>query len=161
MTIRLLNSGDEKLFAQCVIPNGEHEKYVERVLDSSRYWVLKIVNGQRHAFIGFGFSDRNDAFDFNACIQDFRKQFVDRETDTVVESLPMKDLSLKDGEKITLNLKNPAGSRAGRNASGSGGYAAGGGLSALAPPPKGGGIPVLAPPVASSQAVPKAAQDDF
>ena len=26
-----------------VIPNGEHELYVERVVDSSRYWVLKIV----------------------------------------------------------------------------------------------------------------------
>lgn len=26
-----------------VIPDGAYEQYVERVLDSSRYWVLKIV----------------------------------------------------------------------------------------------------------------------
>lgn len=26
-----------------VIPDGAYEHYVERVLDSSRYWVLKIV----------------------------------------------------------------------------------------------------------------------
>lgn len=84
----MLDSGSGELFAQCaacrrsswlrrvaeVIPNGAYEHYVERVVDSSRYWVLKIawapglawgssrddveVNGERHAFIGFGFSDR-------------------------------------------------------------------------------------------------------
>ena len=28
-----------------VIPNGAYERYVERVVDSSRYWVLKIAGG--------------------------------------------------------------------------------------------------------------------
>merc|ERR1712176_803917 len=69
--IRMIDASSGDLFAQCEIPKGEHEKYVEPVTDSSRYFVLKITNGQRHAFIGFGFSDRNDAFDFKCCLNDF------------------------------------------------------------------------------------------
>eukprot|EP00913_Durusdinium_trenchii_P012700 g11926.t1 len=78
LSIRLLDSSSGNLFAQCVIPDGLYEHYVERVVDSSRYWVLKIVNGPRHAFIGFGFSERNDAFDFNACLADFKATFIDK-----------------------------------------------------------------------------------
>ncbi|CAE7252054.1 NECAP1 [Symbiodinium pilosum] len=110
LTIRLLDNGADSLFAQCVIPNGEHELYVERVVDSSRYWVLKIVNGSRHAFIGFGFSDRGDAFDFNACLADFKATWVDKAKEAeVMDALPMKDLSLKDGETIKVNLPGRSG----------------------------------------------------
>merc|ERR1711920_18045 len=145
----------------CVIPNGEHEKYVERVTDSSRYWVLKIVNGQRHAFIGFGFSDRNDAFDFNCVLSDFKRTYVDKDSDSAIASQlePMRDLSLKDGDKIVLNLNNVGGNsrRSGRPTSGAAGY---GGLTALAPPPPpGGSIPVLAPPPVRGSL--NAPQEDF
>merc|ERR1719277_2358809 len=104
----MIDSGSGQLFAQCNIPNGEHEKYVERVVDSSRYFVLKITNGQRHAFIGLGFEDRNDAFDFNCTLSDFKSTFVDREKEA--EQAPAvgetsQDLSLKEGQKITVNIK--------------------------------------------------------
>jgi len=108
LTIKLVDSATDSLFAQCVIPNGEHEKYVEPVVDSSRYFVLKITNDQRHAFIGFGFSDRNDAFDFKSCLNDFKTRFVERDSGENTNSLidrPAKDLSLKDGQTITVNLK--------------------------------------------------------
>lgn len=43
---------------------------VESVTDSSRYFVLKISDGSgRTAFIGIGFADRGDAFDFNVTLQ--------------------------------------------------------------------------------------------
>merc|ERR1719464_2475617 len=98
-----------QLFAECMIPGGDFEKFVERVIDSSRYFVLKITNGQRHAFIGLGFEERNDAFDFNCTLSDFKNTWVDR--DKQVEenpeaAEPAKDLSLKEGQKITINLKN-------------------------------------------------------
>merc|ERR1740138_1220088 len=95
------NSGD--LFAQCMIPNGDHTSYVERVVDSSRYFVLKITNGARHAFIGLGFEDRNDAFDFNCTLSDFKSTFIDREKEAEQPpnlETPSQDLSLKDGQKI-------------------------------------------------------------
>merc|ERR1719162_1377246 len=86
MIIKMVDANDGKLFAQCQIPNGEWEKYVERTIDSSRYFVLKIMNGQRHAFIGLGFGDRNDAFDFNCSLHDFKTTFVEREA--AVNAMP-------------------------------------------------------------------------
>ncbi|CAK9059300.1 unnamed protein product [Durusdinium trenchii] len=128
LSIRLLDSSSGNLFAQCVIPDGLYEHYVERVVDSSRYWVLKIVNGPRHAFIGFGFSERNDAFDFNACLADFKATFIDKVHEAkAAEAMPTKDLSLKEGETIKVSLPGKGARRREVKA----GYPAG----LLAPPP--------------------------
>lgn len=54
----------------CKVEDGA----VERVPDSSRYFVIKIQNAQgRHAFVGLAFDDRNQAFDFNVALQEFKK----------------------------------------------------------------------------------------
>jgi len=108
LSIRLQDASTDDLFAECSIPNGDHEKYVERCVDSSRYFVLKITNGPQHAFIGFGFSDRNDAFDFVAALDDFRKRYIEPGTD--LNSAPKiaglaQDMSLKEGQAIKVNLK--------------------------------------------------------
>lgn len=162
LAIKMLDPSSGELFAQCVIPKGEHEKYVERVIDSSRYFVLKITNGERHAFIGLGFEDRNDAFDFNVTLSDFKSTWVDRdkEVEEPATLAPAKDLSLREGQKITINLKG-VGTGTRRSVErtettndGSTGFA---GL--LAPPPTAGGHsrrqqssvqpPPLAPPASS------------
>jgi len=113
LAIKMIESSTGQLFAQCVIPNGDIDKYVERVVDSSRYFVLKISKGNQHRFIGLGFEDRNDAFDFNCTISDFKSTWVDRdkEISEMTDKEPCKDLSLKDGQKITINLKGVTGSR--------------------------------------------------
>lgn len=150
--IKLMEVGSEKLFAQCTVKNGDHDKFVERTTDSSRYFVLKITNGARHAFIGLGFEDRNDAFDFNCALNDFKSTWVDR--DPVPEEAPdapapTQDLRLKEGQKIKLNFKiggkddddadKPKKKTSGYQASAAGG---GGSLSAfsIAPPPGSGGV---------------------
>lgn len=73
------NSGD--LFAACFVYPGQRENAVESVLDSSRYFVLKIEDGTgKHAFIGLGFTERNEAFDFNVALSDHDK-YVKRENE--------------------------------------------------------------------------------
>mmetsp|Transcript_18306 Transcript_18306/g.42849 ORF Transcript_18306/g.42849 Transcript_18306/m.42849 type:complete len:349 (-) Transcript_18306:136-1182(-) len=144
LAIKLLDAGNESLFAQCSIPNGDHEKFVERVVDSSRYFVLKITNGNRHAFIGVGFEERNDAFDFNCALADFKSRFVERENE-VDEApkvqAPPKDLSLKEGQKIKISIAGLEGKKKREGTESAG----------LAPPPGGGGLGGfgLAPPPSS------------
>ena len=65
-------SGDE--FASCLIPEGERSQAVEPVTDSSRYFVLRLVdpkNANKRAFLGLGFTDRAEAFDFNVALVSF------------------------------------------------------------------------------------------
>ena len=62
-------SGTE--FAACPIPAGERPQAVEPVTDSSRYFVLRLLDPshpQRRAFVGLGFNDRSEAFDFNVAL---------------------------------------------------------------------------------------------
>ncbi|CAG06854.1 unnamed protein product [Tetraodon nigroviridis] len=59
-----------ELFAQAPVSQYPGS-VVEAVTDSSRYFVIRIEDGNgRHAFIGLGFADRGDSFDFNVALQD-------------------------------------------------------------------------------------------
>lgn len=179
-SIKMIDPGNDKLFAECKIPKGDHASYVERVTDSSRYFVLKITNGDRHAFVGLGFEDRNDAFDFYCALADFKTQFVDRDLEPVdaSDSLePAKDYSMKEGQKIQIKIQGMEGKPKKSTTSQSGGYNGGsvGGF-ALAPPPPAGGIappppaggasrlaaaPVAAAPNFAAPAPSSSAKDDF
>ncbi|CAN0451723.1 unnamed protein product [Ectocarpus sp. 12 AP-2014] len=114
--IMLVDRRDGKLFAMCKVADGA----VERVPDSSRYFVIKIQNAQgRHAFVGLAFDDRNQAFDFNVALQEFKKD-IERSTKlkedgqgggdsggdggTAAATTPKVDLSLKQGEKIKISI---------------------------------------------------------
>jgi hypothetical protein len=57
------DSGTGELFAQ--VNYTKPYTQVEPVLDSSRYFVLRVEgDGGRRAYIGMGFAERGDAFDF-------------------------------------------------------------------------------------------------
>jgi len=96
------------LFAICPVT----ESAIEPVTDSSRYFVMKIEDGSgRHAFIGMGFAERSEAFDFSSALQDHHKYVQQRksEKDAVnrLESGPKLDFSLPEGAKIHVNIKVP------------------------------------------------------
>ena len=67
------NSGD--LFAVAPIAPGTRAQVVEPVSDSSRNFVLRLADAAtgRHAFVGLGFAERPDAFDFNVALGDHDK----------------------------------------------------------------------------------------
>lgn len=116
----------DTIFAVCPIKEGA----VERCVDSSRYFVLRIENqGGRHMFIGVAFNERNDAFDFNTALEDARREreyemnTKNNNNNHNDEDRPafgnfgdsngmsnqrsqIKDYSLKAGEKIRVAIPN-------------------------------------------------------
>ena len=95
-----------ELFALCPVDKFPGVA-VEPVSDSSRYFVLRLLDPSgQHAFVGLGFEDRGDAFDFNVALQDHFKQVTQskRLAEEEAKPPPHKDYSLKAGEKIHINL---------------------------------------------------------
>ncbi|KAF5373620.1 hypothetical protein D9758_000871 [Tetrapyrgos nigripes] len=135
---------------------------VEAVLDSSRYFVVRVEEGGKKAYIGMGFAERTDSFDFNVALQDYTKRWKaaqnpsphdDPETDSQsphVSAGPKKDYSLKEGQTFSISIpgkKKTATATSGVSdllgaSSSSGNTSAGGG---------GGGIPLLPPPPSSNR----------
>ncbi|KAI8991966.1 hypothetical protein BDF20DRAFT_847545 [Mycotypha africana] len=111
--IRLEDNSTGELFAVC--PYDPNSNSVEAVLDSSRYFVLKIESEGRHAFIGMGFQERTDAFDFNVTLQDFVKQLrAEKEAEeraAHADTTPKKDYSLKEGQTINIKIGNVGSKR--------------------------------------------------
>ncbi|KAF6030985.1 NECAP1 [Bugula neritina] len=144
VTIKLEDRNNGELFAQCPV-----EAYpgvaVEAVMDSSRYFVLRLVgDGGRTAFIGVGFQDRADSFDLNVALQDHFR-YVAKEKEIAsgtakIDNTPKLDLGFKEGQTIKLNIATKKGPDSKSKARPTG--AAGGGL--LPPPPPSGRI--LPPP---------------
>lgn len=103
--IKLL-AAENQIFAVCPVNPVRIEQSVERTIDSSRYFVLRVIgpSGQ-HAFIGMGFLERNDAFDFWACILDFAERLKAEEPRP--EGPPVQlDLQFKEGQTISLGASS-------------------------------------------------------
>eukprot|EP00574_Skeletonema_japonicum_P007463 CAMPEP_0201716004 /NCGR_PEP_ID=MMETSP0593-20130828/2078_1 /ASSEMBLY_ACC=CAM_ASM_000672 /TAXON_ID=267983 /ORGANISM="Skeletonema japonicum, Strain CCMP2506" /LENGTH=281 /DNA_ID=CAMNT_0048205677 /DNA_START=59 /DNA_END=904 /DNA_ORIENTATION=- len=129
------------LFAQSIIQvksaKSSHklEHWVEPVVDSSRYFAMRIRDSRsgREAFIGIGFRERNDATNFRMTMEDYvaalkreeKAQVLHRQFEQSSEHqssegdgggeqqpLPaMSNLSLKEGEKIHININGGGGSK--------------------------------------------------
>lgn len=112
--VRLFDKASGELFAECPLPQDKPlVTVVEPVVDSSRYFVMRIVDraSQRHAFIGMGFRERNQASDFNAALDD-HLQYLRRKK-----------------EAARMKAEYAAAAAADKNGSGGGGSDSGGNLS--------------------------------
>ncbi|KAF1315755.1 Adaptin earbinding coat-associated protein, partial [Globisporangium splendens] len=101
--IELKDANTDALFAACPTKK-DGPPAAQKVVDSSRYFVLRVVdqNSGRHAFIGIAFENRSDAFDFNKELQ--REQAAADEA--TKGPTVTKDYSLKQGEKITIKINS-------------------------------------------------------
>jgi adaptin ear-binding coat-associated protein 1/2 len=123
--IRLETTATGELFAEAPVKLPLRTS-IEPVIDSSRYFVLRVVdaNSGAHAFIGLGFRDREHASDFMAALDDHAK-YVQRQIqaeemkhqaqsnadghaatgDAVNSQTPSStDLAFKPGERVVLPL---------------------------------------------------------
>ncbi|KNC55963.1 adaptin ear-binding coat-associated protein 2 [Thecamonas trahens ATCC 50062] len=141
-TVRLVEEDGLTTFAEAPVVDGA----VEPAIDSSRYFVLRIVDAAsgKHAFIGIGFQDRNHAFDFNLTLNDHKSWVENKKKIATAPREPSKDYSLKEGQTIKVSLRHKPTARRGAAvttgvAGGQRGAAttasSGGGLGALLPPP--------------------------
>ncbi|KAG5552021.1 hypothetical protein RHGRI_010190 [Rhododendron griersonianum] len=127
--IRLEDKTTGELYARAFLRDGEPHP-VEAVIDSSRYFVLRIEEDignvfmailiwtfsggrLRHAFIGIGFRERTEAYDFQAALHDhmnyLNKKKTAEEMEQQYQNNSSVDYSLKDGETIVIQLKNKSG----------------------------------------------------
>ncbi|KAH9625997.1 hypothetical protein KSS87_016810 [Heliosperma pusillum] len=164
--IRLEDPVSGDLFAACIVAAGLRDQSVEPALDSSRYFVLKIEDGRgKHAFVGLGFGERNEAFDFNVALSDHEKHVLresDRDTNggsgnggddgQSIDIHPAVNHRLKEGETIRINVKHkPVGGTGMLSTGKSGGLSSASNPKpvGLAPPPSGSGkirTPLPPPP---------------
>ena len=99
--VLLVDKVNGNIFAVCPVKDGA----IERCVDSSRYFVLRIESAQgRHMFIGLAFNFRNDAFDFNTALQDMKRGKEAELNPGSPFSGPSIDYRLKEGEKIHVNI---------------------------------------------------------
>ncbi|KAJ8483539.1 hypothetical protein OPV22_016024 [Ensete ventricosum] len=116
--IRLEDKTSGELYARAFLREGEPHP-VEPVIDSSRYFVLRVeenIGGRkRHAFIGIGFRERTEAYDFQAALHDHMKYLdkkkVAEEMEQHYQTTSTVDYSLKEGETLVLQLKNKGGQK--------------------------------------------------
>ncbi|KAK8844725.1 hypothetical protein IAR55_006575 [Kwoniella newhampshirensis] len=123
--LRLEDPTTGELFAQVTYVTPWTQ--VEPVLDSSRYFVLRVEGeGGKRAYVGMGFAERGEAFDFQ------RSHIPTNPSEPAKPAAPPKDYSLKEGQTFKINIP---GREAKKPASAGGGSGSGGGLFALPPPP--------------------------
>ncbi|GBG27394.1 Adaptin ear-binding coat-associated protein 1 [Hondaea fermentalgiana] len=119
------SAGLPQLFASCPIkldtdaskPASKLDYFVQSVVDSSRYFVIRVQDevSKRHAYIGIGFQERQSAFDLRAALDDEVRRISrgehllaaeDDESNDLppVDAPPAVDRSLKEGETIKVKL---------------------------------------------------------
>lgn len=147
LAIKLEDKTSGELFARCPV-----EQYpgiaVESVTDSSRYFVLRIMDDNgRSAFIGIGFEDRGDSFDLNVALQDhFKHLKQEKDAEKAGEELkqgPKLDLGFKEGQTIRINISTKKSAEEDGCAKKARPKPSGGGQGLLPPPP---GAVKLPPP---------------
>lgn len=160
--IRLEDRNTGAHFATCPV-DSYPSIAVENVEDSSRYFVVRVQNDNgQQAFLGIGFNDRSDSFDFNVALQDHFKYVkqakqIEQEAKQAVNEpgiqQPKLDLRFKEGQTIKINLKSslPGDEQAKKPIKSANESIVPG----ILPPPPGSTIPKLTPPPGT--AVPKLA----
>ena len=104
--VKMLDPDTDELWAECTVAIPLHT-CVERVIDSSRYFVIRVVDKQtsKHAFIGLGFAEREAAGDFFRALID-HQHYIERKEKAQAMKDSGHDESLALHHNVSLSL-NP------------------------------------------------------
>lgn len=141
--VKLEHLDKDGLFAMTEVTSM---RVVEPVVDSSRYFVLRVEDGRgNHAFLGLGFNSRDEAFDFKVSLQDFEneKNGAKRAQEAMAELGPSQDFSLPVGTTIKVELKTKKKKKSEIKTSDAVNTGDSGTRFSLAPPPKKGDKPTV------------------
>ena len=96
---------DDNLFAKAPI-RDDGPSAVEPVLDSSRYFVVRIEKNKKKTYVGLGFQERSEALDFKIALQEYKKYLEEPEEED--EDEEENDYSLAEGKTlhVDINLKS-------------------------------------------------------
>lgn len=143
--LRLEDGATGELFAMCPFTPATQQLAVEAAADSSRNFVLRVEDPatHRHAFLGLGFAERGESFDFQAALADHarhceRERLSNQAAGTAAAGAQQQlaagsarpappggsgpslfkdpgDLRLKDGQMLHIEVKHtkPGGSGSG------------------------------------------------
>jgi hypothetical protein len=112
--LRIVGRGDQNLVLLEHCDDGKsgvyvsveaNNKNVEPVFDSSRFFILRVVNKQsgKVALVALAFNEKNIAYDFKVALRDC--QVKDEPKEMIAISTPSLDLGLKEGQTIHVNIK--------------------------------------------------------
>ena len=92
------------------LPQRRMQHWLEPVVDSSRYFTLKISGqGGREATIGFGVRDRDVATDLREAVQHYERAMRREEEGATATTLQYSIPKLADGEKIHIKTNSSTG----------------------------------------------------
>lgn len=92
-------------------PGGDIISFVDGVVDSSRYYVLRLKDraSSRSVLIGIGFRERDTAFDFRNALNDFVR-YIDRMSTADKAKIMRNEIMNQNGEMSTSEKATTRGS---------------------------------------------------
>jgi hypothetical protein len=150
--VKLFRTDNGKLVAVAPV-RPEGPSAVEQVIDSSRYFALRVENAAGNtATVGLGLNKREDAFDLKSCLAEQARsvQAEEKGVDLGIEGVSSDLLSgFSAGQKLTLKVGGMGGGGGGSGGARPLAAPGGGAPRALAPP--GSAPKALAPPGTKQQ----------
>ena len=111
---------DGELFAECPVTLPLFT-CVEPVIDSSRYFVIRVVDREsgRHVFLGLGFREREEASDFNAALSEHQAYLERKEAAASMKKAfddAYKEQAIQGEDKQTGTAPTPESEKDGQKA---------------------------------------------
>jgi adaptin ear-binding coat-associated protein 1/2 len=101
--VRLVDSETGAVFGTCpVSEDPDAPKSVQQAVDSSRCFVLRVVNGAQHAYVGINFQERSDAFSFNVALTERKKHL--QPVQGLSTPAHLENMALKSGEVLHVDI---------------------------------------------------------